>query len=78
MPVVPGQRYERQLAALPAGITAHGAAQVQVIVPEAPPMSQSEMNPAALRAGAWTGLTSVERVMRERVDRAVLHAHAWR
>ena len=36
MPVVPGGRYERQLAALPAGITAHGDAQVQVIVPHAP------------------------------------------
>ena len=33
MPVVPGGRYERQLAALPAGITAYGDAQVQVIVP---------------------------------------------
>jgi hypothetical protein len=41
-------------------------------------MSQSEMDPAALRAGAWTGLTSVERVMGERVERSVLHAHAWR
>jgi predicted patatin/cPLA2 family phospholipase len=78
MPVMPGRRYERQLAALPGGITAHGEAQVQVIVPHAPPMSQSEMDPAALRAGAWSGLTSVERVMRERVDRGVLHAHAWR
>src|SRR3954453_1952199 len=78
MPVVPGRRYERQLAALPAGITAHGEPQVQVIVPQAPPMSQSEMNPAALRAGAWTGLHSVERVMGEWVDRGVLHAHAWR
>lgn len=78
MPVVPGGRYERQLATLPAGITAHGDAQVQVIVPHAPPMSQSEMNPAALRAGAWTGLTSVERVLGERVDRGVLAAHAWR
>jgi predicted patatin/cPLA2 family phospholipase len=78
MPVVPSRRYERQLAALPAGITAHGEAQVQVIVPDAPPMSQSEMDPAVLRAGAWTGLTSVERVMGERVDRGVLHAHAWR
>src|SRR5436189_132979 len=37
MPVVPGGRYERQLAALPAGITVHGDAQVQVIVPHAPP-----------------------------------------
>ena len=36
MPVVPGGRYERQLAALPAGITAHGDAQVQVIVPARP------------------------------------------
>ena len=35
MPVAPGRRYERQLAALPAGITAHGEAQVQVIVPAA-------------------------------------------
>ncbi len=78
MPVVPGGRYERQLAALPAGITAHGDAQVQVIVPHAAPMSQSEMNPSALRAGAWTGLTSVERVVGERVDRGVLDAHAWR
>jgi predicted patatin/cPLA2 family phospholipase len=78
MPVVPGGRYERQLAALPAGITAHGEAQVQVIVPHSPPMSQSEMNPAALRAGAWTGLTSVERVVGERVDRGVLVAHTWR
>ena len=77
MPVVPGGRYERQLAALPGGITAHGDAQVQVIVPHAPPMSQSEMNPSALRAGAWTGLTSVERVVGERVDRGVLRAHAW-
>jgi predicted patatin/cPLA2 family phospholipase len=76
MPVMPGRRYERQLATLPAGVTAHGDAQVQVIVPEAPPMSQSEMDPAVLRAGAWTGLTSVERVMGERVDRDVLHA--WR
>ena len=60
MPVVPGG------ATTPAGraarwVTAHGNAQVQVIVPHAPPMSQSEMNPSALRAGAWTGLTSVER-----------------
>jgi predicted patatin/cPLA2 family phospholipase len=78
MPVVPSGRYERQLAALPAGITAHGDAQVQVIVPQTPPMSQSEMNPAALRAGAWTGLTSVERVVGEQVDRGVLDAHAWR
>jgi predicted patatin/cPLA2 family phospholipase len=78
MPVVPGGSYEHQLAALPAGITAHGDAQVQVIVPHAPPMSQSEMNPTALRAGAWTGLTSVERVVGERVDRGVLDAHAWR
>ena len=78
MPVVPGGGYERQLAALPAGITVHGDAQVQVIVPHAPPMSQSEMNPSALRAGAWTGLTSVERVVGERVDRGVLDAHAWR
>jgi predicted patatin/cPLA2 family phospholipase len=78
MPVVPGGRYERQLAALPAGITARGDAQVQVIVPHGPPMSQSEMNPSTLRAGAWTGLTSVERVMGERVDRGVLDAHAWR
>ena len=78
MPVVPGGRYERQLAKLPAGISTHGGAQVQVIVPDALPMSQSEMNPRALRAGAWTGLTSVERVMGERVDRTVLHAHHWR
>jgi hypothetical protein len=77
MPVVPDGGYERQLAALPAGTSAHGDAQVQVIVPDAPPMSQSEMNPPALRAGAWTGLTSVERVVGERVDRGVLHAHAW-
>ncbi len=77
MPVVPGGRYERQLAALPAGVTVHGDAHVQVIVPHAPPMSQSEMDPAALRAGAWTGLNSVERVVGERVDRGVLHAHAW-
>jgi predicted patatin/cPLA2 family phospholipase len=77
MPVAPSRRYERQLAALPAGVTAHGDAQVQVIVPDAPPMSQSEMNPAALRAGAWTGLTSVERAMGEQVDRSVLRAHAW-
>jgi hypothetical protein len=41
-------------------------------------MSQSEMNPPALRAGAWTGLSSVERVVGERVDRRVLAAHAWR
>jgi predicted patatin/cPLA2 family phospholipase len=78
MPIVPGGRYERQLAALPAGVTAHGDAQVQVIVPHAPPMSQSEMNPPALRAGAWAGLTSIERVVGERVDRGVLDAHAWR
>jgi hypothetical protein len=78
MPVVCGGRYERQLAALPAGISARGDAQVQVIVPPAPAMSQSEMNPSALRAGAWTGLTSVERVVGERVDRGVLDAHAWR
>lgn len=78
MPVVPSGRYERQLAALPGGITAHGEVQVQVIVPDAPPMSQSEMDPAVLRAGAWTGLTGVERVMGEQVDRSVLHAHAWR
>jgi hypothetical protein len=78
MPVVPGGRYERQLATLPAGITAHGDAQVQVIVPHTPPMSQSEMNPEALRTGAWTGLTSVERVVGERVDRGVLHTHGWR
>jgi len=77
MPVVPARRYERQLAALPAGITSHGEAQVQVIVPDALPMSQSEMDPAALRAGAWTGLASVERVTGERVDRAVLRAHRW-
>jgi predicted patatin/cPLA2 family phospholipase len=78
MPVVPGGRYERQLATLPGGVTTHGEVQVQVIVPDAPPMSQSEMDPAALRAGAWTGLTGVERVMGERVDRSVLHAHEWR
>jgi predicted patatin/cPLA2 family phospholipase len=78
MPVVPGGSYERQLAALPAGITAHGETQVQVIVPLSPPMSQSEMNPVALRAGAWAGLTGVERVVGERVDRAVLDAHSWR
>ena len=78
MPVVPGGRYERQLATLPAGITAHGDAQVQVIVPHGPPMSQSEMRPSALRAGAWMGLTSVERVVGERVDRGVLAEHAWR
>jgi predicted patatin/cPLA2 family phospholipase len=77
MPVVPGGRYERQLAALPAGVSAHGDAHVQVIVPPGPPMSQSEMNPSALRAGAWTGLTGVERVVGERVDRSVLDAHAW-
>ena len=41
-------------------------------------MSQSKMNPAALRAGASTGLTSVERVVGERVNRGVLDAHAWR
>jgi predicted patatin/cPLA2 family phospholipase len=76
MPVVPSGRYERQLATLPAGTTAHGDVEVQVIVPQAPTMSQSEMNPAALRAGAWTGLTSVERVVGERVDRGVLDA--WR
>jgi hypothetical protein len=35
------------------------------------------MNPSALRAGAWTGLISVERVVGERVDRSVLGAHAW-
>ena len=78
MPVVPDGRYERQIATLPAGITAHGTVQIQVIVPHAPPMSQSEMSPPALRAGAWTGLTSVERVVGERVDRSVLAAHAWR
>jgi predicted patatin/cPLA2 family phospholipase len=78
MPVVPGGRYERQLAALPAGITTHGNAQVQVIVPHGAPMSQSEMNPSVLRAGAWTGLTGVERAVGERVDRGVLDAHAWR
>ena len=78
MPVVPGERYQCQLPAPPAGITAHGDAQVQVIVLDAPPMSQTEMNPATLRAGAWTGLTSVERVMGERVDRGVLDAHPWR
>jgi hypothetical protein len=78
MPVVPGGRYERQLATLPAGVSAHGDTTVQVIVPHAPPMSQSEMNPATLRAGAWTGLVSVEQVVGERVDRGVLRAHAWR
>jgi predicted patatin/cPLA2 family phospholipase len=77
MPVVPNGRYERQLATLPAGTTTHGDTQVQVIVPNAPPMSQSEMNPTALRAGAWTGLRSVERVVGERVHRDVLYAHAW-
>jgi hypothetical protein len=77
MAVVPGGRYERQLAALPAGITAHGDAQVQVIVPDAPPMSQSEMSPRALRAGAWAGLRGVERVANELVDRRILAAHAW-
>ncbi len=77
MPVVPGGRYERQLAALPAGVTAHGDTQVQVIVPDALPMSQSEMNPRALRAGAWAGLRSVERAAGELVDRGVLAAHAW-
>jgi hypothetical protein len=41
-------------------------------------MSQSEMDPRVLRAGAWTGLTSIERAVGERVDRGVLHAHAWR
>jgi hypothetical protein len=41
-------------------------------------MSQSEMNPAALRAGAWAGLHSVERAAGERVHRSVLDAHAWR
>jgi hypothetical protein len=40
-------------------------------------MSQSEMNPLALRADAWTGLTSVERLVGERVDRRGLAAHAW-
>jgi predicted patatin/cPLA2 family phospholipase len=77
MPVVPNGRYERLLATFPAGSTTHGDTQVQVIVPNAPPMSQSEMNPTALRAGAWTGLRSVERVVGERVDRDVLYAHAW-
>jgi predicted patatin/cPLA2 family phospholipase len=76
MPVVPGGSYERQLAALPDGTTALGGARVQVIVPHAPPMSQSEMRPGALRAGAWAGLASVERVAGERVDRRVLDA--WR
>jgi predicted patatin/cPLA2 family phospholipase len=78
MPVVPGGRYERQLATLPAGVTAHGDVQVQVIVPPAPPMSQSEMNRLSLRGGAWTGLTGVERVLGERVDRGALEAHGWR
>jgi predicted patatin/cPLA2 family phospholipase len=78
MPVLPGGRYERQLATLPAGVSTHGDTQVQVIVPHAPPMSQSEMNPAVLRAGAWTGLVSVEQVVGERVDRGPLRAHAWR
>jgi hypothetical protein len=36
------------------------------------------MDPAVLRAGAWTGLTGVERVMGEQVDRDVLRAHHWR
>jgi len=76
MPVVPGGSYERQLAALPAGLTTHRDAQVQVIVPHTAPMSQSEMSPIALRVGAWAGLTSVERAAGERVDRGVLAA--WR
>jgi predicted acylesterase/phospholipase RssA len=33
---------------------------------------------SALRAGPWTGLACVERVVGERVDRRVLDAHAWR
>jgi hypothetical protein len=36
------------------------------------------MDPAVLRAGAWTGLVSVERVVGERVDRSALRAYAWR
>jgi predicted patatin/cPLA2 family phospholipase len=78
MPVVPGGRYERQLATLPAGVSTRDDAQVQVIVPHAAPMSQSEMNPAVLRAGAWTGLVSVEQVVGERVDRSALRPYGWR
>jgi predicted patatin/cPLA2 family phospholipase len=78
MPVVPRDRYERQLAALPAGVTSRGDAVVQVLVPAGPTISQSEMDPETLRAGAWMGLATVEDAANETIDRAVLHAHGWR
>jgi predicted patatin/cPLA2 family phospholipase len=78
MPVMPGDRYQRQLAALPAGLTNRGDVLIQVLVPPPPGVSQSEMNPAVLRAGAWRGLAAVERAAGESVDRAALHAHGWR
>jgi predicted patatin/cPLA2 family phospholipase len=77
MPVMPGDRYKRLLAELPAGVTARGDAVVQVLVPPGPAISQSEMNPATLRIGAWSGLATVEDAVEETVDRARLYAHGW-
>jgi hypothetical protein len=78
MPVMPGDGYARRLAALPGGITMRDDdAVVQVLVPPGPTISQSEMNPETLRAGAWMGLATVEDAANETVDRAVLYAHGW-
>jgi predicted patatin/cPLA2 family phospholipase len=77
MPVVPGERYARRLAALPAGLTRRADAVIQVLVPPGPAISQSELNPATLRAGAWTGLTSVEHAAGETVDRTAMYVHGW-
>jgi len=77
MPVVPGDRYERRVAALPGGVTTRDDAVIEVLVPPGPTISQSEMNPETLRAGAWMGLATVEDAANETVDRAVLYAHGW-
>jgi predicted patatin/cPLA2 family phospholipase len=77
MPVVPGDRYEHLLASLPAGLTARGGAVIQVLAPPGPTISQSEMKPETLQAGAWMGLATVEDAANETVDRAVLYAHGW-
>jgi predicted patatin/cPLA2 family phospholipase len=78
MPVMPSDRYERQIAALPHGVTERGDAVIQVLAPPGPAISQSEMDPERLRAGAWAGLATVEDAANETVDRAVLYAHGWR
>jgi predicted patatin/cPLA2 family phospholipase len=77
MAVMRADRYERQLAALPAGVAKRGAAVIQVLVPPGPTISQSEMNPATLRPAAWTGLASVEAAAGETVDRTAMYAHGW-